>query len=72
MRLYTIISNLFSIKKGDSDVPTYLGHVQFVVTNFSIILPITTNLNEQKKQRDKLFMVLTLAGLGSNMEGVRT
>ena len=25
--LYTIISNLFSIQKGDSDVPTYLGRI---------------------------------------------
>ena len=72
MRLYTIISNLFSIKKGDSDVPTYLGRIQFVVTDFNDMLPVTINLNEQKKQRDKLFMVLTLAGLRLDIEGVQT
>lgn len=70
--LCIFISNLFIIKNGDSNVPTYLDRIHFAVTDFNTMLSVTVDLNEQMKQRDKLFMVLTLVGLGPNMEGVRS
>ena len=35
------------------------------------MLPLTENVAEQCVQCDKLFMVLTLAGLGPDLESVR-
>ena len=49
---------------------TYLGRIQSAVTDFNVVLPITADLVKQKKQKDKLFMVLSLARLGADVEGI--
>ena len=50
---------------------TYLGHVQTVRKKFHQLLPLSTDIATQEKNYDKLFVLLTLAGLPDDMDSVR-
>jgi hypothetical protein len=53
-----------------SPMSTYLGHVQTVCKKFHQHLPLSTNIATQEKNYDKLFLLLTLAGLPDDTDSV--
>ncbi|KAJ1409668.1 hypothetical protein SESBI_22486 [Sesbania bispinosa] len=49
----------------------YLEHIQNVRKKFLEILPLSTDIETQEKNYDRLFMLLTLAGLPDDLDFFR-
>uniref|UniRef100_M1B6A7 Integrase core domain containing protein n=1 Tax=Solanum tuberosum TaxID=4113 RepID=M1B6A7_SOLTU len=70
-RFYDVISRMTNLKKQESNMSTYLGHVQAVMEEFETLMSVTTNVNKQQEHKQTLFLVLTLVGLPPDRDSVR-
>ena len=69
-QLYNVVTSLKDLKQ-DSDLFSYLSTAEATIEKYKKIMPITTDVKEQEKQRDKFLMVLVLAGLHSDLDALR-
>nr|CAN81594.1 hypothetical protein VITISV_042175 [Vitis vinifera] len=53
------------------DLSTYIGQIASLKEEFLTMMPLTTDVGDQRTQIDKFFMVLTLIGLRPDLETVR-
>ena len=53
------------------DLSTYIGQIASLKEEFLTVMPLTTDVGDQRTQIDKFFMVLTLIGLRPDLETVR-
>ena len=53
------------------NLSTYIGQIASLKEEFLTVMPLTTDVGDQRTQIDKFFMVLTLIGLRSDLETVR-
>ncbi|RVW52982.1 putative mitochondrial protein [Vitis vinifera] len=70
-RLYKVASSIVNVRQQDMDLSTYIGQIASLKEEFLTVMPLTTNVGDQRTQIDKFFMVLTLIGLRPNLETVR-
>ena len=52
------------------DLSTYIGQIASLKEEFLTVMPLTTDIGDQRTQIDKFFMVFTLIGLRPNLETV--
>ena len=52
------------------DLSTYIGQIASLKEEFLTVMPLTTDVGDQRTQIDKFFMVLTLIGLRPDLETV--
>ncbi|RVX16620.1 Retrovirus-related Pol polyprotein from transposon RE2 [Vitis vinifera] len=69
-RLYKVASSIVNVRKQDMDLSTYIGQIAFLKEEFLTVMPLTTDVGDQRTQIDKFFMVLTLIGLHPDLETV--
>ena len=69
-QLYNVVAGLKDLKQ-DSDLFSYLSTAEATIENYKKIMPITVDVKEQEKQRDRFLMVLVLAGLHSDFDALR-
>lgn len=62
---------MLHLQKLDQEMSNYIGQIQTVKEELAELLPITANIEAQELQRDKFFMLLTLAGLPSTLASIR-
>ncbi|RVW72021.1 Retrovirus-related Pol polyprotein from transposon RE1 [Vitis vinifera] len=55
----------------DMDLSTYICQIASLKEEFLTVMPLTTDVGDQRIQIDKFFMVLTLIGLRPDLETVR-
>ncbi|KAK8272329.1 hypothetical protein V6Z11_D11G323200 [Gossypium hirsutum] len=60
--IYKVVSNFVHLQQNQLDMTSYLGQVESLKDEFSVLMPLTENVADQEKQRDKFFMVLLLIG----------
>ncbi|KAJ9685307.1 hypothetical protein PVL29_017366 [Vitis rotundifolia] len=53
------------------DLSTYIGQIASLKEEFLTVMPLTTDVGDQRTQIDKFFMVLKLIGLHPDLETVR-
>ncbi|RVW99739.1 Retrovirus-related Pol polyprotein from transposon TNT 1-94 [Vitis vinifera] len=70
-RLYKVASSIVNVRQQDMDLSTYIGQIASLKEEFLTMMPLTTNVGDQRIQIDKFFMVLTLIGLRPDLETVR-
>ncbi|RVX05135.1 hypothetical protein CK203_020197 [Vitis vinifera] len=62
-RLYKVASSIVNVRQQDMDLSTYIGQIASLKEEFLTVMPLTTDVGDQRTQIDKFFMVLTLIGL---------
>ena len=62
-RLYKVASSIVNVRQQDMDLATYIGQIASLKEEFLTVMPLTTDVGDQRIQIDKFFMVLTLIGL---------
>ncbi|RVW82381.1 Retrovirus-related Pol polyprotein from transposon RE1 [Vitis vinifera] len=70
-RLYKVASSIVNVRQQDMDLSTYIGQIASLKEEFLTVMPLTTDVGDQRIQIDKFFMVLTLVGLRPDLETVR-
>ncbi|RVW63210.1 Retrovirus-related Pol polyprotein from transposon RE1 [Vitis vinifera] len=70
-RLYKVASSIVNVRQQDMDLSTYIGQIASLKEEFLIVMPLTTDVGDQRTQIDKFFMVLMLIGLRPDLETVR-
>ncbi|RVW51226.1 hypothetical protein CK203_084708 [Vitis vinifera] len=70
-RLYKVASSTVNVRQQDMDLSTYIGQIASLKEEFLTVMPLTTDVGDQRTQIDKFFMVLTLIGLRPDLETVR-
>ncbi|KAL6312798.1 hypothetical protein AAG906_021430 [Vitis piasezkii] len=70
-RLYKVASSIVNVRQQDMDLSTYIGQIASLKEEFLTVMPLTTDVGDQRTQIDKFFMVLTLIGLHPDLETVR-
>ncbi|RVX06284.1 hypothetical protein CK203_027475 [Vitis vinifera] len=70
-RLYKVASSIVNVRQQDMDLFTYIGQIASLKEEFLTVMPLTTNVGDQRTQIDKFSMVLTLIGLHPNLETIR-
>ncbi|RVW24203.1 hypothetical protein CK203_087023 [Vitis vinifera] len=70
-RLYKVASSIVNVRQQDMDLSTYIGQIAYLKEEFLTMMPLTTDVGDQRTQIDKFFMVLTLIGLRPDLETVR-
>ena len=70
-RIYKVVSDLAHLHQDSLDMVSYLGKVEVSKDEFDSLMPITNNVDEMLKQRDRLFMVFTLTGLQPELSAVK-
>ena len=70
-RLYKVTSSIVNVRQQDMDLSTYIGQIASLKEEFLTVMPLTTDVRDQRTQIDKFFMVLTLIGLRPDLETVR-
>ncbi|KAK6150524.1 hypothetical protein DH2020_015456 [Rehmannia glutinosa] len=70
-RLYSVVSNLISIKLENMDMQTYLGKLDHLIADFDTLMPFVSDAATHAEQRSKFFMVLALPGLPPELDSVR-
>ncbi|RVW90301.1 hypothetical protein CK203_036754 [Vitis vinifera] len=70
-RLYKVTSSIVNVRQQDMDLSTYIGQIASLKEEFLTVMPLTTDVGDQRIQIDKFFMVLTLIGLRPDLETVR-
>ncbi|RVW71767.1 hypothetical protein CK203_055211 [Vitis vinifera] len=70
-RLYKVASSIVNVRQQDMDLSTYIGQIASLKEEFFTMMPLTTDVGDQRTQIDKFFMVLTLIGLRPDLEMVR-
>ncbi|RVW87654.1 hypothetical protein CK203_041182 [Vitis vinifera] len=71
-----MISNVFirwlvNVKQQDMDLSTYIGQIASLKEEFLTVMPLTTDVGDQRIQIDKFFVVLTFIGLRPDLETIR-
>ena len=69
-RLYKVTSSIVNVRQQDMDLSTYIGQIASFREEFLTVMPLTTDVGDQRIQIDKFFMVLTLIGLRPDFETV--
>ncbi|RVW26535.1 Retrovirus-related Pol polyprotein from transposon RE1 [Vitis vinifera] len=67
-RLYKVASSIVNVRQQDMDLSTYIGQIASLKEEFFTMMPLTTNVGDQRTQIDKFFMVLTFIGLRPDLE----
>ncbi|RVW12366.1 Retrovirus-related Pol polyprotein from transposon RE1 [Vitis vinifera] len=70
-RLYKVTSSIVNVRQQDMDLSTYIGQIASLKEEFLTVMPLSTDVGDQRTQIDKFFMVLTLIGLRPDLETVR-
>ncbi|RVW39327.1 Retrovirus-related Pol polyprotein from transposon RE2 [Vitis vinifera] len=70
-RLYKVASSIVNVKQQDMDLSTYISQIVSLKEEFLTVMPLTTDVGDQRTQIDKFFMVLTLIGLRLDLETIR-
>ena len=70
-RLYKVASTIVNIRQQDMDLSNYIGQIASLKEEFLTLMPLTSDIGAQQMQIDRLFIVLTLIGLRSDLETVR-
>ena len=70
-RYYDVLSNLVNLKQQDLDNTTYVGKMEALKHEFSLLMPAPTSPADHEKQWDKFFMVLTLINLSPDRDTVK-
>ncbi|KAJ9685021.1 hypothetical protein PVL29_017164 [Vitis rotundifolia] len=70
-RLYKVASSIVNFRQQNMDLSTYIGQITSFKEEFLTVMPLTTDVRDQRIQIDKFFMVLTLIGLRPDLETVR-
>ena len=70
-RLYKVASSIVNVRQQVMDLSTYIGQIASLKEEFLTVMPLTTDVGDQRTQIDKFFMVLTLIGLRPDLETVR-
>ncbi|RVW62735.1 Retrovirus-related Pol polyprotein from transposon RE1 [Vitis vinifera] len=70
-RLYKAASSIVNVRQQDMDLSTYFDQIASLKEEFLTVMPLTTDVGDQRIQIDKFFMVLTLIGLHPDLETVR-
>ncbi|RVW83299.1 Retrovirus-related Pol polyprotein from transposon RE1 [Vitis vinifera] len=70
-RLYKVASSIVNVRQQDMDLSTYIGQIASLKEEFLTVMPLTTDVGDQRTQIDKFFMVLMLIGLCPDLETVR-
>ncbi|RVX17381.1 Retrovirus-related Pol polyprotein from transposon RE2 [Vitis vinifera] len=70
-RLYKVTSSIINVRQQDMDLSTYIGQIVSLKEEFLIVMPLTTDVGDQRTQIDKFFVVLTLIGFRPDLETVR-
>ncbi|RVW98210.1 Retrovirus-related Pol polyprotein from transposon RE2 [Vitis vinifera] len=70
-RLYKVASSIVNVKQQDMDLSTYISQIASLKEEFLTVIPLTTDVGDQRIQIDKFFMVLTLIGLRPDLETIR-
>ncbi|RVW74532.1 Retrovirus-related Pol polyprotein from transposon RE2 [Vitis vinifera] len=70
-RLYKVASSIVNVRQQDMDLSTYIGQIASLKEEFLTVMPLTTDVGDQRTQIDKFFMVLKLIGLRLDLETVR-
>ncbi|KAK6117979.1 hypothetical protein DH2020_048279 [Rehmannia glutinosa] len=70
-RFYYVVSEMFSIKKSEMSMEKFLGKIQGLMAEFNKLMPVGGSPTEQLAQRDKFFVVFSLAKLEPEFEQVR-
>ncbi|RVW54965.1 Retrovirus-related Pol polyprotein from transposon RE2 [Vitis vinifera] len=68
--LYKVASSIVNVRQQDMDLSTYIGQIASLKEEFLTVMPLTTDVGDQRIQIDKFFMVLTLIGLRPDLETV--
>ncbi|RVX20875.1 Retrovirus-related Pol polyprotein from transposon RE2 [Vitis vinifera] len=69
-RLYKVASSIVNVRQQDMVLSTYIGQITSLKEEFLIMMPLTTDVGDQRTQIDKFFMVLTLIGLRPDLETI--
>ncbi|KAL6343109.1 hypothetical protein AAG906_018947 [Vitis piasezkii] len=69
-RLYKVTSSIVNVRQQDMDLSTYIGQIASLKEEFLTVMPLTTDIGDQRTHIDKFFMVLTLIGLRPDLETV--
>ncbi|KAJ9692791.1 hypothetical protein PVL29_011738 [Vitis rotundifolia] len=69
-RLYKVASSIVNVRQQDMDLSTYIGQIASLKEEFLTVMPLTTDVGDQRTHIDKFFMVLTLIGLCPGLETV--
>uniref|UniRef100_F6GZ85 CTLH domain-containing protein n=1 Tax=Vitis vinifera TaxID=29760 RepID=F6GZ85_VITVI len=69
-RLYKVASSIVNVRQQDMDLST-IGQIASLKEEFLTVMPLNTDVGDQRTQIDKFFMVLTLIGLRPDLETVR-
>ncbi|RVW86926.1 Retrovirus-related Pol polyprotein from transposon RE1 [Vitis vinifera] len=69
--LYKVASSIVNVRQQDMDLSTYIGQIASLKEEFLTVMPLTTDVGDQRTQIDKFFMVLTLIGLRPHLQTVR-
>ncbi|RVX17092.1 Retrovirus-related Pol polyprotein from transposon RE2 [Vitis vinifera] len=70
-RLYKVASSIVNVRQQDMDLSTYIGQIPSLKEEFLTVMPLTTDVGDQRTQIEKFFMVLTFIGLRPDLETVR-
>ncbi|RVX16945.1 hypothetical protein CK203_003304 [Vitis vinifera] len=70
-RLYKVASSIVNVRQQDMDLSTYIGQIASLKEEFLTVMPLTTDVGDQRTQIDKFFMVLTLIGLRPDLKTIR-
>ncbi|KAJ9680065.1 hypothetical protein PVL29_019370 [Vitis rotundifolia] len=70
-RLYKVASSIVNVRQQGMDLSTYIGQIASLKEEFLTMMPLTTDVGDQRTQIDKFFMVLMLIGLHPDLETVR-
>ncbi|RVX10469.1 Retrovirus-related Pol polyprotein from transposon RE1 [Vitis vinifera] len=70
-RLYKVTTSIVNVRQQDMDLSTYNGQIASLKEEFLIVMPLTTDVGDQRTHIDKFFMVLTLIGLRPDLKTVR-
>ncbi|RVW82963.1 Retrovirus-related Pol polyprotein from transposon RE2 [Vitis vinifera] len=69
-RLYKVASSIVNVRQQDMDLSTYIGQIASLKEEFLTVMPLITDVGDQRTQIDKFFMVLTLISLRPDLETV--
>nr|CAN66955.1 hypothetical protein VITISV_020634 [Vitis vinifera] len=70
-RLYKVASSIVNVRQQDMNLSTYIGLIASLKEEFLTVMPLSTDVGDQRTQIDKFFMVLTLIGLLPDLETIR-
>ena len=70
-RLYSVVEKLINLRQQGLTVPDFVGQMSSIKAEFNTLLPVGKTAAEDLAQRDKFFMVCTLAAMSPDLASVR-